>query len=1809
MGEFRFLHLTQGPLSGSKQVWHRSFGFGAIDPRLPGAFDAPPDTTSGQVEVTTSSPTFHRATLLSSVSRGLTASLVGALLIWLAAFTEFADYQEVKVEHQLLNPSDLDKDIEVPLFTFLAAILGPEEYLCLHWKLCPIYASMAAAPSTSLSSGVPLQEFRRDLPPGWAPGLADYSLNQYLQKLKLWYRIYDGPDEAVGPLVAGRLQGQAQKLALNLRLIRPDGNFDVGDNALVRLSVDQVIDPMDGVTILQHAIPSGVQALAHQLREAFGMSDQEHTTSALNAFFEFRRGKLSLQEYASEWDLRYDEAQTRAGLDINPVAKTYLWFRNSGLPNKFIEDVKLQIQGDMSRFAEAKRLALRLSQRGENSTFSTDLYGTVDEPYEDYHTTDDWSSWHEPWQETWYADEWADDDLYTWYDAEEGYYDEEWSTYHGESPSSEWYSPEEYDMSAQDAYDPPPQAASSTDQNEDAYYGKGGKGGSGGCHVCGSKWHHAAQCPVKTGSRELGKSKGKGKFKSRPPWRSKGKGKWSSGKGYKGKKGKGKSKGYSHDSQGYMVDRDAMAYFRQQPGNGLRVEDPSTPPRPVNPSSSLKMTPPDNTELLAWRGSAPLEEAGHDPSSGETYAEVPPPKNLTFATYVNNTSVEHSCYHHSVKGKKRRSLLIDPGAAAGLVGSETLRDLIESCYPEDGKNMVTWSESTATITGISGCPDKALGRVHLRLPFRGLKAVYEADVIGNEGSLCPALCGNPALCAMKASLHSSWFDNQDGLLVTWDTQSQNTPVMYAFRVLLTDSGHYLLPLDEDTSLKSQDLQICHFIKELSEVAHRQWPDHAYTFWQSAVRTAIPEQKRSCLERTYHSSPFEVEPKDPRATAQQTSCSTTPEAEIKNHDSLTSCSTTVEEKIKDQGIDTSCSASPEDEIHDHSVNTSCSTSPEAEIHDHSMNTSCSTIPEETFNDHGKDTSCSTTTDVFLADALIDLPLYTGDLLPNYLTPEEQKKLTKDYKAMPEEFYTHTNRRMVTPSSFPKWFSEAKKRKTKWHVWEWCSGSSRLSLTCCLAGLIVGFPVDFRYGWDIGNPEHQKMLDMALSTFEPEILMASPRCKFWSISASRRDRHLLLQDREAERPALIYMQQTMSYQVSSGRAYVLEQPWTSAMWSESVMVRNQDFPCWRKPRLTDQCSFGAVDEKRIPVKKSTGLESNIKLKMAIRRCNGHHGQAHAALQGQHNGVNRTAMAAVYPSGFCRALLQDFLKHIQPKGLLRSRHHDAWQTLRTYYKCERCGFGRAATADMQHSFIPGECRYGRIPKTSESSPSTTPSPWTEFQKAARNHKGLKEVTLTVPVGFKMSPEEVVYLKHLLCTLIEQSMVFFEEADGKDYQYWIDDPILLSIIRTCLKKVMYIHGVHIALHPFVKPFPEPKLSASAAPLRLIFRGEFKNWTMHDLEDLRELSPAQQRAPVEEENWMITMFGAPEAPQTGKAPKTPKTTSKTSAPSTSAPMTPAPATPGVGAAPGTPAPHAVQDPPHASQDPEQAGGESVHERKDDQALPDAPYEDISMELPHARTLKPLYSMKRVLQRLPDTVKTAPATAKRLLLGLHEKLWHATARDFASLLLKAGMPPEVIEMSAEAVASCGICRRYSRLPARPRTKVSLAAHFGDEVEMDIFFLWDKAFCLMVDVATRYKVAFLTPSRDAEDLLPGIYANWVRFFGPMRVLTSDQEPALMSSAVAIECERLGITRNPKGTTAGEAGKQHTGTGLIERHVELIKLTMRKMKAECERQGLKSEDNDISIEAAMSHNLCLTYGGYSPAMAVFWSPSTLSLRVRV
>lgn len=281
-----------------------------------------------------------------------------------------------------------------------------------------------------------------------------------------------------------------------------------------------------------------------------------------------------------------------------------------------------------------------------------------------------------------------------------------------------------------------------------------------------------------------------------------------------------------------------------------------------------------------------------------------------------------------------------------------------------------------------------------------------------------------------------------------------------------------------------------------------------------------------------------------------------------------------------------------------------------------------------------------------------------------------------------------------------------------------------------------------------------------------------------------------------------------------------------------------------------------------------------------------------------------------------------------------------------------------------------------------------------------------------------------------------------------------------------------------------------------------------------------------------------------------------------------------------------------ASPDPQQAAAGDIE--------PEAPYEDLPVEEFKHRPMvstKPLYDFRKVFQRLPQLAKDKPDTAVRLLLGLHEKYWHSPPGDLKNLLARVGMPVEVLNLVSDAVMKCQICRRYVRLPNRPQTKVHNAGNFNQVIQADLFKLFGTWILLMVDEATRYKVAVSTLGRDAQELQQKFLESWMRYFGPPGALTMDQEASLMSHEVAAEFERLGIERKPKGTTAGAAGAQHTGTGLIERHAGLMKLTMLKLKAELDRQGIVAEPNEIAMEAAMAQNCTLNYNGVTPAMAVF------------
>ena len=233
---------------------------------------------------------------------------------------------------------------------------------------------------------------------------------------------------------------------------------------------------------------------------------------------------------------------------------------------------------------------------------------------------------------------------------------------------------------------------------------------------------------------------------------------------------------------------------------------------------------------------------------------------------------------------------------------------------------------------------------------------------------------------------------------------------------------------------------------------------------------------------------------------------------------------------------------------------------------------------------------------------EFPPYREDLLPEGV---DEKKLKKRYQAIPEEYYSKSGLRPITPSNFHRWFSCARKRGLKWHFWEVFSGSGRLSLTLLLAGLSVGFPVDMRYGWNVNDMSHQAMLTMARDEFCPGVMFMAPDCAPWSLSSSAKDPEIRHCERLRDKPALQWVQRSCEEQARHGRGYTVEQPLGSAMWNPTTEspLRLEKIPDHRNKQRCDQCMHDARDEHGAPVQKATALAANIKYKKTALRCSGH------------------------------------------------------------------------------------------------------------------------------------------------------------------------------------------------------------------------------------------------------------------------------------------------------------------------------------------------------------------------------------------------------------------------------------------------------------------------------------------------------------------------------------------------------------------------------------------------------------------------------
>ena len=92
---------------------------------------------------------------------------------------------------------------------------------------------------------------------------------------------------------------------------------------------------------------------------------------------------------------------------------------------------------------------------------------------------------------------------------------------------------------------------------------------------------------------------------------------------------------------------------------------------------------------------------------------------------------------------------------------------------------------------------------------------------------------------------------------------------------------------------------------------------------------------------------------------------------------------------------------------------------------------------------------------------------------------------------------------------------------------------------------------------------------------------------------------------------------------------------------------------------------------------------------------------------------------------------------------------------------------------------------------------------------------------------------------------------------------------------------------------------------------------------------------------------------------------------------------------------------------------------------------------------------------------------------------------------------------------------------KPLVKARMVEHFDYRVQTDLYFVWDKTYIILIDECIRYCTATRINSKLSSEWLRALFVGWVKFFGPMTILASDQEGAITSDQLGIACEKFGI----------------------------------------------------------------------------------------
>jgi hypothetical protein len=125
------------------------------------------------------------------------------------------------------------------------------------------------------------------------------------------------------------------------------------------------------------------------------------------------------------------------------------------------------------------------------------------------------------------------------------------------------------------------------------------------------------------------------------------------------------------------------------------------------------------------------------------------------------------------------------------------------------------------------------------------------------------------------------------------------------------------------------------------------------------------------------------------------------------------------------------------------------------------------------------------------------------------------------------------------------------------------------------------------------------------------------------------------------------------------------------------------------------------------------------------------------------------------------------------------------------------------------------------------------------------------------------------------------------------------------------------------------------------------------------------------------------------------------------------------------------------------------------------------------------------------------------------------------LLMRAGAPPSALTMIKTIVDTCRVCRMWTRPGPKSMQATRLATGFNELVQWDILFIDDVMVSHCIDEATRWSAGDILSSKSAIKIIESLTKTWLRPYGPMKVLTTDQEAGLTGEEAAQWCDRWAI----------------------------------------------------------------------------------------